>query len=291
MALEYDKQNRFRAVRSPHSSLEDDHEEMVQQQLARLKFFERAVGEASVAALDWGCGTGFNCAWLSRNAGAREVSGFDISEPAIAAARLAVPGIAFAVADACNPSLDLQPGHWDLIISCEVIEHVPDMHAFLSNLSRHLAPGGVAFISTPNRTVFSLGHEPSPVNREHIKELALEEFAALLKPHFSSVAIYGQQFKNEQLLAAWKVDVTAKIDALNAGTRWRQPGHSPQLWEPLLQRIHKVPLVRYLWTLLRWRLAAYLAQRFTRPVYMHDDFEFVSDDLSKSVWFCAIARV
>jgi 2-polyprenyl-3-methyl-5-hydroxy-6-metoxy-1,4-benzoquinol methylase len=45
-----------------------------------------------------------------------------------------------------------------------VLEHVPDMPAFLPNLRRHLAAGGAAFVTTPNRPVFSLGHEPSPVN-------------------------------------------------------------------------------------------------------------------------------
>jgi hypothetical protein len=54
---------RFRAVPSGRVPLEDDPEPMVQQQLARLYFFEREVGALGRRVLDWGCGTGFNCAW------------------------------------------------------------------------------------------------------------------------------------------------------------------------------------------------------------------------------------
>ncbi len=114
--------------------------------------------------------------------------------------------------------LDLGPGHWDRILSCEVLEHVPDMPAFLANLRRHLDENGLAFVSTPNRLVFSLGREPSPVNKEHIKELALDEFRAVLRPHFAHVEIYGQRFKDAALLAAWKTDVRHEDRVVRSGS-------------------------------------------------------------------------
>jgi len=58
----------------------------------------------------------------------------------------------------------------------------------------------MAFISTPNRDVFSIGHKPSSVNRENVKELNREEFERLLQPYFSEVQIWGQRFKKKALL-------------------------------------------------------------------------------------------
>ena len=39
--------------------------------------------------------------------------------------------------------------------SMEVLEHVADKPAFVAGLARHLAPGGLMVLSTPNRTVQS----------------------------------------------------------------------------------------------------------------------------------------
>jgi SAM-dependent methyltransferase len=285
---------RFRAVPSGRVPLEDDPEPMVQQQLARLYFFEREVGALGRRVLDWGCGTGFNCAWLLHEAGAAEVAGFDLSADAIALARRAHPAIAFTIADACAPDLHLQPGRWDRILSCEVLEHVPDMPAFLANLRRHLGPDGLAFVTTPNRLVFSLGHEPSPVNEEHIKELTLDEFRNMLAPHFSSYAIYGQRFKDAALLAAWEADVRHKIDLCRQGRRWTEKTTLRERLRslPPIRWAYEVPLFRAVWRGLRWKLLPRLGQRLRPPrsPYRWNDFEFVSGDLSDSLWFCAILR-
>ncbi len=285
---------RFRAVPSGRVPLEDDPEPMVQQQLARLHFFQRQVGALGRRVLDWGCGSGFNCAWLLHEAGAAEVVGFDLSTGAIALARRTYPDIPFAVADACDPALDLGSGKWDRILSCEVLEHVPDMPAFLANLRRHLTPDGVAFVTTPNRLVFSLGHEPSPVNKEHIKELTLDEFRAMLLPHFTHCEIYGQRFKDVALLAAWEADVRRKIDLCARGLRWqRRPTLRSRLrhWPPV-RWAYDVALLRNIWRAVRWGLVPRLRDciRPPRRPYHWSDFEFVSGDLSDAVWFCAIVQ-
>jgi SAM-dependent methyltransferase len=285
---------RFRAVPSGRVPIEDDPEPMVQQQLARLHFFARQVGTRGRRVLDWGCGSGFNCAWLRQQGQAAEVAGFDCSADAITLARRAYPDVVFSVADACDPTLELRSGRWDRILSCEVLEHVPDMPAFLANLRRHLGPDGIAFVSTPNRLVFSLGHEPSPVNKEHVKELTLDEFRDLLRPHFTHCEMYGQCFKNPDLLAAWEADVRRKIELCQRGVRWVE--------RPTLRaRLRRLPPVRWAydisplrgaWRAVRWGLAPRLRSwvRPPRKPYRWSDFEFVSDDFSASLWFCAVLR-
>jgi trans-aconitate methyltransferase len=285
---------RFRAIPSRSVPLEDDPEPMVQQQLARLHFFRRQVGARGQRALDWGCGSGFNCAWLLRQGEAAEVAGFDCSTDAITLARRAYPDVDFSVADACDPALALSPGRWGRILSCEVLEHVPDMPGFLANLRRHLAPDGIAFVTTPNRLVFSLGHEPSPVNKEHVRELTLDEFRDVLRPHFAHCEIYGQRFKDPALLAAWEADVRRKIELCNRGIRWVE--------KPALRsRLRRLPPVRWAynqaslrnaWRFVRWDLAPRLHHwvRPQRGPYRWSDFEFVSDNLDDSVWLCAVLR-
>ena len=283
---------RFRAVRSGQFSLGEDPEPMIQQQLARLNFFEGSVGSAGCSVLDWGCGTGYNCSWLISVGRAKEAVGFDSSEDSIAIAKATEPGIEFIVADSCDPELQIRPGYWDRIISCEVLEHVVDMHAFLKNLRRHLSPKGVAFVSTPNRLVFSLGHEPSPVNKEHIKELTPNEFISLVKQYFSTVAIYGQQFQDDALLDSWKNDVRKKIAELEKGTRWKEK-HRTRLKDiDLIKRVYQISPVRAGWKLFRWRVLPAIRGLIhpAKAPYMHYDFDFTTADLGKSLWMCAILR-
>ena len=43
-------------------------------------------------------------------------------------------------------------GRFDLITALEVIEHVADKQVFIDTIARHLAPGGLMVLSSPNRT-------------------------------------------------------------------------------------------------------------------------------------------
>jgi SAM-dependent methyltransferase len=214
--------------------------------------------------LEFGCGSGLNCAYLSEKTQLRHISGFDRCSDAVALARSQFPHRHFMVADGCDPNLSIAPNSWGVVFSTEVLEHVPDMPAFLRNMKRHMRPNGVAFITTPNRDVFSCGHEPSPINREHIKESNLSELKELLAPHFASVEIYGQRFKDRRRRAEWRDSTLLKIEQLKSGTRWdRKP-------ETIVDR-------------LKWRL---LPQK---GPYRWDDFEFTKD-LDDALWFCVIAR-
>lgn len=265
------------------SNLENDPDVMVHQQLARLYFFEKLVGTAGKSVLDFGCGSGFNCHIIAKHA---KVSGFDFSANAVALASAKFPDCDFVVADGCSPTLDL--GQFERIICCEVLEHVSEMTQFLGNIKQHLTSDGIAFITTPNVAVFSNGHRPSPLNREHIHELTLIEFQELLGA-FNEVCIFGQKFKSAQLTEDWNRDVQKKIEMLQNGTRWREPNSSE---DSLLHAIHRIPPIRWLWTQLRWRIVESILVRRAarRRPYSFRDFEFVENDLSDAIWFCAIVR-
>jgi 2-polyprenyl-6-hydroxyphenyl methylase/3-demethylubiquinone-9 3-methyltransferase len=100
-------------------------------------------------ALDVGCGAGLVCEPLAR-LGA-EVTGIDAAPAnAIAAARHAA-GSGLAITYLAG-ELSALEGQFDLVTCMEVLEHVADKPGFVAGLARHLAPGGLLVLSTPNRT-------------------------------------------------------------------------------------------------------------------------------------------
>ncbi|MXO61193.1 bifunctional 2-polyprenyl-6-hydroxyphenol methylase/3-demethylubiquinol 3-O-methyltransferase UbiG [Altererythrobacter salegens] len=104
-------------------------------------------------ALDVGCGAGLLCEPLTR-LGA-DVTGVDAAAENIAAAKAHADGVGLAITYQAGELGTLGLGQFDLVTAMEVIEHVADKPAFLAELARHLAPGGLMVLSTPNRTAQS----------------------------------------------------------------------------------------------------------------------------------------
>jgi len=173
-------------------SFEDEPSSMVHEQLARLKFAETIIDMKNKRILDFGCGTGYNSYFIAKRQSPKIVVGIDILEECISYCKdnYSAKNTAFHVQDCLvhNPELVI----FDVVISCEVIEHVADQKLFLDVLAKYLRPGGIAFISTPNRALFSLSKEKSFLNPTHIRELFFKEFSRLLNECFSEYTIYSQ---------------------------------------------------------------------------------------------------
>lgn len=92
-------------------------------------------------------------------------------------------GVRFCVGDVDKPPF--REGFFDTVVSFQVVEHLLDPRSFLVSIGRLLAPGGVAFLSTPNRG------RSDGVNPHHVREYALEELRDLLDRHFSEVELLG----------------------------------------------------------------------------------------------------
>jgi 2-polyprenyl-6-hydroxyphenyl methylase/3-demethylubiquinone-9 3-methyltransferase len=104
------------------------------------------------SALDVGCGAGLLCEPLAR-LGAT-VTGIDAAPEVIAVARDHAVAQGLAIDYRAADVLDLE-GQFDLITCMEVIEHVADPAAFVTALSKRLAPDGLLILSTPNQTSLS----------------------------------------------------------------------------------------------------------------------------------------
>jgi len=108
---------------------------------------------AGKRVLDVGCGAGLLCEPLARLGG--QVTGVDAAPQNVAAAQSHAAGSGLAIDYRAGELEELGLGRFDLVTCLEVIEHVADKQAFIAGLARHLAPGGLMILSTPNRTAKS----------------------------------------------------------------------------------------------------------------------------------------
>jgi ubiquinone/menaquinone biosynthesis C-methylase UbiE len=83
------------------------------------------------------------------------VCGADFSEAAIKIAKEKLLGdppsvdrVTYVQADAQN--LPFDAGSFDIVVSCETIEHVPDPRAAVREMYRVCKPGGILYLTTPN---------------------------------------------------------------------------------------------------------------------------------------------
>jgi SAM-dependent methyltransferase len=84
------------------------------------------------------------------------------------------------------PSLTgIADNSFDFAVSFQVIEHIQDDKAFVSEIHRVLKPGGVLLLSTPNKPM-SLTRNPW-----HIREYTAAELANIVGMNFKKVEIKG----------------------------------------------------------------------------------------------------
>jgi SAM-dependent methyltransferase len=134
--------------------------------------------------LDAACGVGYGSRMLA-DAGATEIVGVDLDGDAVAAARAAAgAGATFEVADLRK--LPFGDDEFDLVVSFETIEHVPDPEVVLDEFRRVLRPDGLLVLSTPNRDVYT------PGNPFHLRELTPSELEAALEKRFKSFRLRRQ---------------------------------------------------------------------------------------------------
>jgi 2-polyprenyl-6-hydroxyphenyl methylase / 3-demethylubiquinone-9 3-methyltransferase len=127
----------------------------IRDQLCR-RFGRDAKGPASLATLsvlDIGCGGGLVCEPLAR-LGA-EVTGIDPAAENIEAARAhaSAGGLDIAYEAATAEELAARGRNYDAVLLLEVVEHVPDVPAFIKSVAPLVKPGGVMILSTLNRTL------------------------------------------------------------------------------------------------------------------------------------------
>ena len=121
---------------------------------ARFRYIGEHQALIGRAALDIGCGAGLLTESLAQ-AGAN-TTGIDLSRTALEQARDHARSQALNIKYLHQDAHAFAPQHaeaFDVVTCMELLEHVPDFPALLSDCERLLHPEGSLFLSTLNRTV------------------------------------------------------------------------------------------------------------------------------------------
>ncbi len=147
-------------------------------------------GDLQHSVLDIGCGSGHGSSTLATKF--KEVHAVDISTEAIDYAKehWQLPNIHFQTGDSL--AMSFKENSFDVVVAFEVFEHLTDWRTFLSEIKRVLKPGGLLYISTPNKTLYSPGTK-KPINPHHVFEMTIPEFKSALNEFFVLRTMYGQR--------------------------------------------------------------------------------------------------
>ncbi|MEE4356585.1 MAG: bifunctional 2-polyprenyl-6-hydroxyphenol methylase/3-demethylubiquinol 3-O-methyltransferase UbiG [Desulfococcaceae bacterium] len=118
----------------------------------RMSYIRSRAEISGAKVLDAGCGGGILSEALA--AAGAEVTGIDMGEEALAAARMHLQESGYAVTYRQTTVEDLaaeKPGNYDLITCMEMLEHVPDPRSVIRSCKTLLKPGGNIIFATLNR--------------------------------------------------------------------------------------------------------------------------------------------
>jgi SAM-dependent methyltransferase len=175
--------------------------EMVYEHWHRYLVAQRYV--TGLRVLDVASGEGYGSHLLCKHAAS--VVGVDVSADAVSHARARYVANNLTYVAASCVQIPEPDASFDVIVSFETIEHIHEHEAFLREVDRLLAPGGLFIISSPNRPEYSdrTGYK----NEFHVKELDRAELALLLDPHFPAQRWFAQRAAFHSIV--WPVDTVA----------------------------------------------------------------------------------
>jgi SAM-dependent methyltransferase len=143
---------------------------------------------AGKRVVDMACGEGYGSAVLAEHAA--EVTGVDANPEAHEHARLRYSRTGLRFERALIGEWD-EGAPWDAIVFLQTVEHVTEPAALLGRFAELLAPGGVAYVSTPNRLTLAPAGEERSGNPWHVREYAPDEYRELIEPLFGDVEMLG----------------------------------------------------------------------------------------------------
>lgn len=157
--------------------------------LIHQKAYEEAAAIAKgKIVLDIGCNHGYGTARIAETAS--RTTGVDVSAQSISVARARYQRSNLEFRLTTGETLPFPTASFDCVFGFQVIEHVVDCSAFLSELRRVLRPGGVTVLTTPNREI-RLDPGMRPWNPFHVTEFSASELSDLLKAYFPEVEVQG----------------------------------------------------------------------------------------------------
>jgi ubiquinone/menaquinone biosynthesis C-methylase UbiE len=160
-----------------------------------LKTLDKAVLStgSTHTLLEVGCGEGYLINRINKLKKFKRIVGTDLSEEIICLANQKYPHINFSGADIC--SMNFKENEFDVVIACEVLEHLNNYEKALSEIRR--VAKKFVIISVPIEPMWrifnvvrgtylkDLGNTPG-----HIQHWGKKDFIELIKKYFSIEKIY-----------------------------------------------------------------------------------------------------
>ena len=150
----------------------------------RTKFITETITVESPKILDVGCGGGILSEALAKTGA--QVTGIDLSEPSIDAARQHSQHQGLEIDYRVTSAEDIaqsQPGSFDVVTCMEMLEHVPDPGSIIKACAQLVKPGGLVFFSTLNRK--PKAYLLAIVAAEHVLKMlpkGTHDFKTFIKP-------------------------------------------------------------------------------------------------------------
>ncbi len=195
--------------------------------------------------LDAGSGAGYGTAYLADN-GARFVWGIDVEEHAVKFCQhyFKRSNVKFKKMDLQNIS-GFSRHSFDVVFSSNVIEHIPDVQAFLRIIGRLVKPDGVIVVAVPPITNAEL-RAADLENPYHLNIWSPKQWYSVLNQYFSEVQLYRHVFNKpgvpldfhntpEQTVISQKdfifepVSFEQFVHSLTAAFVLRKPRHEKEL--------------------------------------------------------------
>jgi SAM-dependent methyltransferase len=143
---------------------------------------------AGKRVIDMACGEGYGSEVLSRSAAS--VLGVDGNPEAFEHARLRYrrQNLTFEWGAVETHGAE---GSFDAVVFLQTIEHVQDPRGVLEHFRSILAPGGVAYVSTPNVLTLAPAGAVKSDNPWHLREYRASEYGELCRCVFPEVELLG----------------------------------------------------------------------------------------------------
>lgn len=189
-------------------------------QVAYLHAAELVTGRTVV---DVGCGEGYGTDMLGEMAA--RIVGVDYDAAAIAHAARSYPRPHFVRGNLA--AVPVRTAAVDVVVTLQVVEHVWNHREFVGECLRLLRPGGLLYVTTPNRLTFSPGLD-EPANLFHTREFTATELAELLR---------AGGFEIDQVLGVHAGPRLAALDGRHGGSFVEaQLAVPPERWSARLRR-------------------------------------------------------
>jgi len=157
--------------------------------------------------LDAGVGLGRVLAPFKEDA---ELYGIDISIDYLSKARDAGFGVAYARID----DMPFKDSTFDMVVACDVLEHVIDLEACCKALLKVLKPGGALIVRVPNMDDLAAYLDESlPYEFIHVRSFDLSSLRLLFQK------IHGMRYVEHLYVAPWFKDTLMKVRLLPIDSR------------------------------------------------------------------------